>query len=82
MDNAGVPVDAVDGAVGTSARAVAPGERPEQGLSDTLRVYREHCFTEFEHRSGNRFREPLGNRPTRGRVEAQLIVRGRLVTPR
>jgi len=66
-------VDPVDDPVGAAAGAVTSGERPEQRLADAMRVDRERGVAKLEYRSGNAFREPLGDRSPCGRLEPDLV---------
>src|SRR5580704_9518504 len=66
-------IDPVDGPVGATAGTVTSGERPEQRLADAMRVDRERGVAKLEYRSGNAFREPLGDRSPCGRLEPDLV---------
>jgi len=52
---------------------VTAGERTEQRPAYALRAHGERCLTELQHRGGNGFRKPLGDRSRRGGLEADLV---------
>ncbi len=73
MDSVAVLVDPVDDAVSAAACTLASGEWPEQRLADPVRVYRQRGVAELQHSGGNRFRERLGDRRSRGRLEPDFV---------
>jgi hypothetical protein len=66
VHNAAVLVEPVDDAIGAAPSAVTTGERPEQRLTDPVRVDRKRGPAELQHGGGNRFRKPQGDPPPCG----------------
>jgi hypothetical protein len=60
--NTATLVNSVDDAVGSAPGAVTSREWPEQRLPDTLGIDRKRGIANLQHRGGNGFRQPLGNR--------------------
>jgi hypothetical protein len=75
MDNAAVLIDPVDDAIGAAPGTMTASERPEQRLADPVRIDRKRGIAELQHGGGNGFRQPLGNRSPRSRLEPDLIPR-------
>ena len=75
VDDAAVLVDPVDDAIGAAPGPVTASEWPEQRLADPVRIDRKRGIAELQHGGGNGFRQSLGNRSPRGRLEPDLIPR-------
>lgn len=73
LNSAAALVDPVDDAIGAPAGTVATGQRPEQRLADPVRVDRKCGLAELQHRSGNAFRKPFGDRTPCSRLKPDLI---------
>ena len=73
VDHAAALVDPVNDAMGAAPGTVTACERPEQRLAYPLRVHSERGIAELQHRSGDGFRKPVGNRSPCGRLEPDLI---------
>jgi hypothetical protein len=73
VDNAAILVDPVSDPIGAAPGTVTAGERPKQRLTNPVRVDRKRGIAKLQHGGGDGFREPLGNRSPRGRLETDLI---------
>jgi hypothetical protein len=73
VHNAAGLVDPIDDAVGAAPGAMTASERPEQRLADPARVVGQRGIAEVQDGGSNCFRKPLGDRPPRGSLEADLI---------
>src|SRR5260370_27831461 len=76
VHGAGVFVDAVDEPVGSAPGAVAAGEGGEQRLADTVWADSERGVAEFEDGCGDSLGQPVGDRPSGGRLEADVVAPG------
>lgn len=66
-------VDPVDDAISAPAGAMAARERPEQWLSDSLRIDSESGFAELKDRSGHGLRKSLGDGSPGGGLKPDLV---------
>jgi hypothetical protein len=73
MNDAGILVDPVDGAVGTAPGAVTTSERAEQWLANAMRVDCQRRIAEFQHRGRHSFGESLRYRSPRRTLKADLV---------